>query len=65
MLRSNKAFLNKTCCFHGLYGGDSALFRLGVAKIGFKYRTICCPECIVLAGMGNDLYWRKGYWPME
>jgi len=25
----------------------------------------CCPECIVLAGMQNDLYWRNGYWPME
>jgi len=34
MLRSNKAFLNKTYCFHGLCGGDSASLWLGVAKIG-------------------------------
>jgi len=33
MLRSNKDFLNKTYCFHGLYSGDSASL-LGVAKIG-------------------------------
>jgi len=34
ILRSNKAFLNKTYCFHGLYGGDSASLWLGVVKIG-------------------------------
>ena len=33
MLCSNKAFLNETYCFHGLYGADSALFWLGVEKI--------------------------------
>ena len=34
ILLSNKAFLNKTYCFHGLYRGVSASLWLGVAKIG-------------------------------
>jgi len=49
MLRSNKAFLNKTYCFHGLYGGDSASLWLGVAKASSQVsKYFWCIKWVIL-----------------
>jgi len=46
--------------------GVSQSCRLILRPMSWRISQIsCCPECIMLAGMRNDLYWRNGYWPME
>ena len=49
ILRSNTSFLNWTCCFHGLYGGDSVSLTLRVPKIGSRVSNyFWCTKWVIL-----------------